>query len=423
MKIIKGLSYICISLGIILLILPNMKAYRDAWDALPYFQKLDKGFEFLTTFGPEKTEKDGKQREKALNSSGEGFNEVLHVLRTNSEKLKGVQVDQITNRKEFSVKDNSGNVLNVLNIIFVHSTSSFPPYIAIASDNELQAWIQNFKKRFMLLLSGLFLFLGAVGLLFVGWSLKKLGIKWIILIVFSVFFIIPIGSFFYGALSWKDLLSYVWIIPITIVALFQDEMKKRLFAPRIELEFKLSGPYCLETKIRARDWRGAVLDERPAYYFRFRVKNIGQIQAKLCECVIEELWFDERGEFMQDATFQPVNLNWSNGKAQREFMDINPHCPGWFCDLVHVEKDEKEFRPDPYDKPQKISTTDLVFDFMPPFPNSQYHILRPQIRHRVKIAVYSENASPVKRYFEINWSGAWKENTEEMFKEFQIAMS
>ena len=239
-----------------------------------------------------------------------------------------------------------------------------------------------------------------------------------------MFFIIPIASFFYGALSWKDLLSYVWIIPITIVALFQEEMRKRLFTPKIELEFKLSGPYCLKTKVWVKTSPNSDVHEMPAYYFRFRVKNTGQMQAKLCECVIEELWLMEKNEWKQDLTFQPINLNWSNGKSRGEFLNVNPQCPGWFCDLVSVEKGHYYEVENPLPGKQRTELrTNLVFGYMQPFPNSQYYILKQNVRHRMRVAIYSENASPVKHIFEINWSGVWNDNVGEMFNEFQIEMS
>lgn len=407
-------------MGVALLIFPNSKAYRELWDRnVPYFRSLDQGYEFLTTF---KVEKDGEQKEKCLNKADKGFDEVFQVLKSNSDKLKDISAQQITNRREFALTDGSGNRLNVLSIIFVHSSSSYPPYIAVTSDSELKSWIQNFKKHWMLFASLFFIFCGAVVFLLQGLSVRKLEVRSFVLIVLLLFFVIPVTSFLYGALSWKDLLGYIWIIPITIVALFQDQTKRWLFAPKIELEFKLAGPYCLKSKVWKQSSPQSAVIAMPAYYFRFRIKNSGKTQANLCECVIEELWFKQKDQWQQDLTFQPINLNWSNGKAKDEFLNVNPQCPGWFCDLVHVEKGHyHEVPSDMYQTTHEaVIKADLAFDYLQPFPNSQYHVLQPNVKHQVKVAIYSENALPVKHTFEIVWSGTWKDNAEDMFKEVKI---
>jgi len=40
---------------------------------------------------------------------------------------------------------------------------------------------------------------------------------------------------------------------------------------------------------------------------------------------------------------------------------------------------------------------------------------------KIKISIYCENASKVEKYFEILWSGKWKGNETNMFREIVIS--
>ena len=234
------------------------------------------------------------------------------------------------------------------------------------------------------------------------------------LIFFLVLIVFLVGLFVclhYKKVELKDFLSLIWFIPLTIFALFQEDFKNYLSAPKLKLEFKLEEPYCLKTQItqvlecQARGITPSTYERKvvfDAYYFRFRVRNIGKTQARLCECVAERLWINEcEGKWEEIKTFQAVNLNWSNAKSQDEFLNINPHSPGWFCDLVHTE--------------QVGSQAVMHIDYKFPFPNSQYKVIKLNVRHKILVTVYSENAKPVSREFEIYHSGQWKAAPEEMF--------
>ena len=141
------------------------------------------------------------------------------------------------------------------------------------------------------------------------------------------------------------------------------------------------------------------------YFFRFRVRNCGRTRANNCECVIEALEKERDGRWVKDETFQPLNLKWSNLKSSDEFLHINPKVPGWFCDLIHVDNRSKE----------------LIFDYIFA-PHSQCLVLDVGVDHSIKVSVYAENAKPITAYFQIKWSGIWKDKPEEMFKEIRVDM-
>jgi len=232
-------------------------------------------------------------------------------------------------------------------------------------------------------------------------------------VLIALIILIAIGAIFFvyfcykkGKVQTKDFISLVWFIPLTAVALLQEEIKKFLSEPpELRIEFDLSAPYCVKTEMRnpalpSINWG--------AYYFRFRVRNVGKIQAKLCECVAEKLWIFDGVDWQEDRTFQGVNLNWSNSKSKDEFLNINPNCPGWFCDLIHLEN---------------LNNTGMLIDYKMPYPNSQYNEIIPLTKHKILISVYSENAKPILKIFEIEWTGEWREDAQEMFREVKLISS
>jgi len=233
--------------------------------------------------------------------------------------------------------------------------------------------------------------------------------KKIITLVILIIFIIFLGISFYKKwVELKDFLTLIWFIPLTIAALFQDDIKRFISAPKLEIEFELGPPYCLKTTMKSKVTTPDGRIQRfkwDAYYFRFRVKNRGGSQAKLCECVAEKLWVYGDGGWSEDKTFQAVNLNWSNSKTQDEFLNINPNSPGWFCDLVHLEN-----------IPGKM----MSIDYRSPFPNSQYAEIVPNIKHKILVVIYSENNKSVSREFEIHWTGEWRDEPNEMFEQVKI---
>lgn len=227
-------------------------------------------------------------------------------------------------------------------------------------------------------------------------------------LVLLIFLIVLIACIFNGWVELKDFLSLIWFIPLTIVALFQEDLKHYLSAPKLKIEFELKEPYCLKTEMHA-DCKmphgGSTMIKWDAYYFRFRIRNMGKSQARLCECVAEKLWFYDQEGWSEDRTFQAINLNWSNAKSKDEFLNINPNSPGWFCDLIHLEQGQGR---------------GMKIDYKMPYPNSQYNEIIPKAKHKILVAVYSENAKPVFKEFEIFWSGDWNDVSEKMFKEVII---
>lgn len=141
--------------------------------------------------------------------------------------------------------------------------------------------------------------------------------------------------------------------------------------------------------------------EIPVYYFRFGVVNNGKTQAKKCEVVLENIWtYDETDMPIKHKNISPLRMNWSI--SHEKFIDINPKRR-YYCDLCHIELRE-ELR-------CVLDLNEIIFaqpNFLPPG------------KHELQFGIYSENAEYKEIYFEISWSGNWKDDETEMLKEIVI---
>lgn len=242
----------------------------------------------------------------------------------------------------------------------------------------------------------------------------------ILLLIVALYLVCIPLLFMYGKITPANFVTFLAVIPLGIVAIFQERLKDWLSAPKLEIEFALDEPYCLKTAVTTTEdaleedasgvvhsWKtNKTVMQYAAYYFRFRVKNIGKTQAKNCECVTEKFQEFRGRRFVIEKTFQSVNLSWSNAKSESEFLNINPNCPGWFCGIGFItEKDRGIFQ----------------IAYKPPFPNSQIiDIPNNGLPYKLRVAVYCENAKPISREFEITWTGNWNHNKDKMFKEITI---
>jgi len=191
------------------------------------------------------------------------------------------------------------------------------------------------------------------------------------------------------------------------VPYFAEIIKIRCFAPRLNIRFAQTHPFCHLTR------RG---DDSPVYYFRFKVLNEGRSQARFCESVLNELWLaDISGQFIRELNFSPINLNWSG--LGKQFVGINPGRE-LFCDIGHISIplfQERAEQSQFYKNNQE-----LKFFFETPFRFfSQQDCVLPG-KAKIKISLYSENAPKVEKYFEISWSGKWEDKESAMFREFMI---
>ena len=111
---------------------------------------------------------------------------------------------------------------------------------------------------------------------------------------------------------------------LAALALFQDSLRKWLTKPELELHIRPHPPECHPTEwlsVRTVCKIYPLTNERsdetvqvslPCYYFRLRVTNSGNCEAREVEVFAKELkrHSQRRGEFDDVARFSPMNLLW-----------------------------------------------------------------------------------------------------------------
>jgi hypothetical protein len=206
------------------------------------------------------------------------------------------------------------------------------------------------------------------------------------------------------------------------VPYFTKYLERHVFTPKLDILFKLEPPFCHLTSWRIISVNGNPVSE-PVYYFRFLVRNAGKSRARGCEVVLNGLWIHKDGQKKKIQNFSPINLQWTAGvvgQAPPQYIDINPENRGYFCNIGHISSRRYQIEREKFiDAPGFPACTAnhsrFMFDFLQVF-NAQSNYLCPGIKYTLEIGVYSENSSYKNAFFDILWSGNWKDRQEDMFK-------
>lgn len=192
-----------------------------------------------------------------------------------------------------------------------------------------------------------------------------------------------------------------------------ERWKHRFYSARLIFKFFHSPPYCHKTEMRGGDIKFCV------YYFRFKIVNIGNVQAEQCEAVIERIWKENSaGELKEFSGFSPVSLKWSGTIADKYFT-IQPERE-FFCDIGRIHHPSHEPKSLYKDiKPDEIDQNKFFFEF-PERYFAQWDCLIPG-KYEIEISVYSKNAKKNIRRFKIVWSGIWKDQESDMLNELVIS--
>lgn len=205
-----------------------------------------------------------------------------------------------------------------------------------------------------------------------------------------------------------------------IVPTLAELLKKKILAPDLKIYFEENPPSCHQTRLKGINAIGKKIDE-PVYYFRFQVANEGKSLARKCEAVVERLSrVDIPNKVSEEADYTPVNLIW--GSSYEEFVEINPNRR-FFCDLLHVPSKQyqdsmKHFLG--YVNPPEGDEFDLgaIMNVKAAFYAQPNRL--PPGKYKIDVVIYSENSKEVRRSFIVTWSGNWKDNEENFFKELVI---
>jgi hypothetical protein len=214
------------------------------------------------------------------------------------------------------------------------------------------------------------------------------------------------------------IVTFLVAITALLVPMVSVLLKRKAFAPKLQVRYEHDTPYCVRTELRSQV--NPSIPSEPVYYVRFIVENTGKSRAENCEVVLQELYLcDASGKPRRLPNFSSMNLSWS--LVGETFVQINPRRE-ILCDIGHVASQsyqEREERRLCVDIPG-YRGDDLRFQLQQVYyPFSQPNCLAPG-KYLLKIVVYSENAPTVSQYFEVAWSGKWQEAEQDMLRELVV---
>jgi len=137
--------------GTFVIFSPNFPPVSEWYNRqCPYFRALNEGLNSLSNFEFETSSNDYRQDEKTLEKDQQGFAEILEILRmVNRKKVDPLNVKQITNRRDGTIREGSGEYLDVLNLIHVYDPKVKPYYFLVTTENDLRLWVQMHRNRWI----------------------------------------------------------------------------------------------------------------------------------------------------------------------------------------------------------------------------------------------------------------------------------
>ncbi|MDP3919403.1 MAG: hypothetical protein Q8R76_01160, partial [Candidatus Omnitrophota bacterium] len=133
---------------------------------------------------------------------------------------------------------------------------------------------------------------------------------------------------------------------------------------------------------------------------------------RLCEVFIAELRELKDKKWHGTEYFQQVPLQWDQGKPGIQYTNINPSPVRTLCDIGHiVKKTDKMFENE--GDSFFLSQVYTIGGYQPQHLDSNK-------KYEFKIIVSAENAKAISQKFELYWTGKWKDDSVEMFREIVI---
>jgi hypothetical protein len=213
--------------------------------------------------------------------------------------------------------------------------------------------------------------------------------------------------------EWIQIVSIFVLATVAIAAPYIAERLKYTYrAPKLRIKFKLAAPGCHQTQLKSPTL------SLPVYYFRFLVENFGKTQAEECEVLLEKIFKENgAGNLMEFDNFTPVNLKWSGIRNPIE-RTIQPSREV-YCDLGRLQHPNHPY----LSKFSKITSNEqkmnkFAFE-LPDVYYSQWDCLVPG-KYKLIVSAYSKNANKVTREFHVFWTGEWRDEDKDMFRELVI---
>lgn len=136
------------AVGTFMIFSPNIPQSNDWYIRnCPHFYAMSSGLKKLTDFQIEPSSPDYREEEKSLKKGQPGFDEILRILEGIApEKINQMSVEEITNRRNGTFREQSGEYVDVLNLVHVQDSNAKPPYALITTESDLRLRIDLYRN-------------------------------------------------------------------------------------------------------------------------------------------------------------------------------------------------------------------------------------------------------------------------------------
>src|SRR3990172_10177003 len=225
------------------------------------------------------------------------------------------------------------------------------------------------------------------------------------------FLVIALIAAVYGLLGYRfhsqgiQTITYTFAAITAIFALFKETASNYILRPELNIKLICGAPNCNKTSF---GWH-------EIHYFRLRVENIGTRSADNVEVAIESVKMLQKGCYVQDDNYVPMQLLWSLWRKDIPSMNI-PGGTYRFCDLGFIlHPSAPAFQIDTGPVYPKNQTSQLLFWFDSRFrPNAGTTHLTPG-QYQLEISAYGKDVPRTVFYLHLDWRGGWAANTDDVF--------
>jgi hypothetical protein len=198
----------------------------------------------------------------------------------------------------------------------------------------------------------------------------------------------------------------------TLAALFGDAIKRWIWKPALSATYVHGPDYC--EKVVLYDETNGRRVTSPGYYFRLRIRNVGEHRADKIEILATDLQ-----QLQPDNTWPIIrrfsmNLLWTNLDHAAILSGLSPDMER-YCDIGHIilpaerEKLRHEELPTA-DADRTVFSLDLEAK-----PNHLSHILQPGT-YRLTLYIAAANHSPIRKTLEFEITGIWSDESDTMLR-------
>ena len=230
---------------------------------------------------------------------------------------------------------------------------------------------------------------------------------------------------------WSVIGTFLAVLAALVIAVWGDWLKTIFFKPKLEILYDHKWPDVLLIPYNEKHnvFLYNNLDKSRfdlCYYFRFRVKNVGNRPANNVEVIVKSISIKEKDDkFELYQKFIPLNLSWSFENGKKNLDRLNPgiekHCDlGFVSHPQHkqiLQLIEKNNRAEIPFKSDNSILFNISFVVKPKIVQSY---LLPPGHYRIQLNCFASNTNITSNVFELKFTETWLDDIEKMRKVFHL---